>query len=210
MPVRFRDRSRRPGRRDAYRDPANVILVVCEGSVTEKQYVIGFHRSYRKTRVEVKVSDEHGVPRTLVEVAKRLKLEAEERARRERDEFLKYDAVWCMFDIDEHPHVSDAKQMAIDNDIKLAISNPCFELWLLLHFRESPGANHRHDLQRMLRQFIPGYDKRIACEGFLRHWTDAERRAIGLDQLAESIGDPGRNPSTGVYKLLQTIVGFPE
>jgi hypothetical protein len=34
--------------------------------------------------------------------------------------------------------------MATDTENRLAISNPCFELWLLLHHRDCPGELHRH------------------------------------------------------------------
>ena len=36
--------------------------------------------------------------------------------------------VWCVFDIDEHPKVLEASQQAMDNGLKVAISNRCFEL----------------------------------------------------------------------------------
>ena len=58
------------------------------------------------------------------------------------------------FDVDEHPGISDAKQMARASGIKLAISNPCFELWLLLHFREQPGPQNRHRIQHILKTHV--------------------------------------------------------
>ena len=76
------------------------------------------------------------MPKTLVERAVAMKREAALEAKRKKDENLKYDQVWCVFDIDEHPFVPEAKQQARDNGIEVAISNPCFELWALLHFRD--------------------------------------------------------------------------
>jgi hypothetical protein len=46
------------------------------------------------------------------------------------------DEVWCVFDVDEHPKLAEARDQANANGIQLAVSNPCFELWLLLHFQE--------------------------------------------------------------------------
>ena len=205
MASSFRNRTRRPARRDAFRDPNPVILVVCEGAVTEKQYVKGYQRACRKARVDVEVSNEHGTPKKLVGIAKRLKLEAEARAEKEEDDNLKYDDIWCVFDIDDHPHVAEAKQMANENDIKLAISNPCFELWLLLHFRDCPGTEHRHRIQEMLKERVPDYDKSIDFEAFRPGCKEATRRAAYLNQLADSINEPWRNPTTSVYKLLKAI-----
>ena len=200
-----RDRERRPGRRVAFLDPKPVILVVCEGEVTEKQYIEGFGRRCENARVRVKISNQHGVPRTLVEWAKALKNDAELAARGGRDENLAFDSVWCVFDVDEHPNISDAKQMARDNEIELAISNPCFELWLLLHFRESPGMSHRETVQAVLREHVPEYEKHINIDKFMPHYRDAVKRAISLERLAQQINDPGRNPTTGVHKLLKEI-----
>lgn len=145
------NRNRRPARRAQQIEPRERILVLCEGKNTEPQYVRGFRRWCQNSLVDVVIAGAHGVPLTLVREAKRLMEDARERAKRERDEFLSYDSVWCVFDVDEHPNVPEAVDMACANGIELAISNPCFELWLLLHFRENPGAQHRHTLQAWMK-----------------------------------------------------------
>lgn len=85
--------------------------------------------------VDVKISP-GGVPKTLVERATEMKKAGEREANTKKDEYLRYDEVWCVFDIDDHPKIADARQQARDNGIDLAISNPCFELWVLLHFQD--------------------------------------------------------------------------
>jgi len=65
-----------------------------------------------------------GVPRTLVERAKQLKNEADASADMHRDDNPRYDEVWRVFDVDEHPRVKDAREMARTNGLKLAMSNP--------------------------------------------------------------------------------------
>jgi hypothetical protein len=205
MASRRRERERRAGRRDAFRNRKPLVLVVSEGAVTEPQYILGFQRRYHDSVVKVLISREHGVPMTVVEIAKRHKQDAEDAAKRERDRNLAYDSVWCMFDVDDHPSVSNARQMASANGIELAISNPCIELWLLLHFRDCPGMQHRQTINDMLKDHIPDYDKSIAFEMFEPTWQEAARRARQMDQLAEDISDPGRNPSTGVYRLVEAI-----
>ncbi len=176
-----------------------------QGAVTEIQYIRGYEKSRRRSKLELEIPKEHGVPKTLVDFAKNRKIDAERRARQEGDTYLEYDAVWCVFDVDDHPNVSDAKQLAHANDIKLAISNPCFELWLLLHFRECPGAQHRQKIQTMLKKCVPAYDKSVDFESYRANCRTAIDRARSLDRLAEQINEPGRNPTTTVYKLLQEI-----
>jgi hypothetical protein len=200
-----RKRVRRPARRAATRSPKRRLLLVCEGRVTEPEYFRGFERWVRNSTVEIVFADDHGVPLTLVEQADRRNQQANERATRERDSYLRYDEVWCVFDVDEHPKLNEAVQLAQARGIELAVSNPCFELWLLLHFRESPGARHRHDLQRMLAEFLPKYDKHLDFAMLEAGVPDATRRAKRLDQDAEEEDEPGRSPTTGVYRLADSI-----
>jgi len=179
--------------------------VVCEGRVTEPEYVRGFSRWCRNPLVEVEVAEGHGVPLTLVRIAKARKHASGREARRARDENLSFDEVWCVFDVDEHPALGEAREMARANGIRLAVSNPCFELWLLLHFRESPGARHRHEVQRMVAELIPGYDKHVDLGRLGSGYPEAVRRAARLDEEAEAMDEAGRNPSTGVHRLAESI-----
>lgn len=173
--------------------------------MTEPEYLFAFRDWCRNPRVEVHIPREHGVPLTLVELALSLKSDADARARAERDENLAFDEVWCAHDVDDHPGLNDARQLAASNEIKIAISNPCFELWLLLHFRESPGARHRHDLQGLLAKFIKNYAKHLDPAAVLPGYQMAADRAARLDRDAGDMGEAGRNPTTGVYLLTESI-----
>ena len=47
--------------------------------------------------------------------------------------------VWCVFDRDSHPSYQEAFEMASRNKrIRLCWSNPCIELWFLMHFLKLP------------------------------------------------------------------------
>ncbi len=200
-----RNRERRRARREPYRDSKPIILVVTEGEVTEPEYLRGFANAIKNPRVRIEVVGGAGVPRTIVESARDLKREAEKRSRHEHDDNLRYDEVWCVFDVDDHPNVPGAKQMARDNGLELAVSNPCIELWLWLHFAEQPGMKHRHDLQRMMRQHIPNYDKHVEYSEYADGYEDASIRAGRLEDDAEADNDEGRNPTTGVWRLTKSI-----
>ena len=199
-----RHRERKPGRRSPFRDPKLRILIVCEGEVTEKQYLRGFERTRRAL-----IFKSRSLTNMVFQGLSWRSQSAEEGRRAEGEkrtgQLSDFDAVWCVFDVDEHPNVSEAKTMARDNGVELAISNSCFELWLLLHFRESPRMQDRQRIQSMLKKHVPKYDKRIEFEVFRPHCETAMKRAAQMDQLAEDVTDPGRNPTTGVYKLLKRI-----
>lgn len=202
-----RNRDRQPARRSPWREPKPRILCVCEGAITEPEYLRGFTSHCRNPRVEVVVVPGAGVPRTLVERARERKREAATDAKRQGDENLSFDEVWCVHDIDDHPKIDEARVMARDNGIQLAVSNPCFELWLVLHFRDDPGAQHRDHLARLLGQFLPGYEKHVEFSRFADGYGEAVRRASRLEELAERDGEPGRNPTSGVWRLTESIRG---
>ena len=207
MTSRRRDRDRRPSRRQPFRDPKPTILIVCEGSITEPEYFDGFWRACHNPRITVHVSNDHGVPKTLVGIAKELKNEALNRAKQEGDDNLAFDSVWCVHDVDDHPHLHEAREMAAANGIELAISNPCFELWLLIHFRDSPGMQHRDMIGTMLKQYDPDYDKHVTYSKYSTGYEDAVVRARRMDDSADNCSDAGCNPTTGVYRLTTLIRG---
>ncbi len=206
MSTHRRDRDRSKARRAPFREPKPRILVVCEGKNTEPQYLNGFKNACRNPRVDIEIPKFQGVPKPLVNEAKRLKKKADTAAKKERDDNLKYDAVWAVFDVDVHPHISEAQQMAQASGIELAISNPSIELWLLLHFRASPGMKDRKVLTSLLKSHVEDYDKHV---DYARHYKDGYEKAVtrakALDKLADAANSPGCNPTTGVHKLTESI-----
>jgi hypothetical protein len=200
------NRSRRTARPAPFRDAKKRILVVCEGS-TEKEYVDGYVMSLRNLLVvAVEAVGNAGVPMTVVEMAKELKSSNAEQALVEKDSNVSFDSVWVMFDVDEHPRVDDAKIMARDNGIGVAVSNPCIELWLYLHFANSPGMQDRHRILRLLRDKIPSYDKHVQFQEFVAQVDVAKQRARRLDEEADLDQESGRNPTTSIWKLLEDIL----
>jgi len=192
-------------RRGPSRQPKYRILVVCEGKKTEPGYLKRFQHHVRNPRVHVESLGPAGVPRSVVEAAITGRRVADEDARRQRDENLRWDQVWAVFDIDDHPNVAEAKQLALANDILLAVSNPCFELWAFLHFADQRGHIERTKLRAALQNHLPGYDKELAFARMHAGYDDAVRRAQELDDAAMRADRAGRNPTTGVYLLTEVI-----
>jgi hypothetical protein len=190
-------------RRAPTREPKKRFLIVCEGGITEPFYFKELRHLLRSPLELVVLPG--GTPKTLVERAVQEKNSAEQDARRRKDENLKYDETWCVFDIDEHPFLAEAQQQARDNNISTAISNPCFELWVVLHFQEQRAFIDRHAVQHLCRTHMPRYEKRLPCADLLSRYEDALRRATELEQWHRLRGTAGNNPSTGVHKLAEKI-----
>jgi hypothetical protein len=153
------------------------------------------------------VVDGPGVPKTLVEKAVSHKRAAEKLARQENDDSVLFDEVWCVFDVDDHVKIPDAKQQAKANQISLAISNPCFELWALLHYQSQTAHITRQKLARLLQTHIPGYEKLLPVDDLEPRYPSALKRGMALEKDCERLGEPGKNPSTGVHHLAERIRG---
>jgi hypothetical protein len=191
-------------RRKPSREPRPRILIVCEGRRTEPSYFRALRVQFRAV-VELEVEPGETTPRKLVRRAMAMKQEAEFDARSQGDRFLRYDEVWCVFDIDEHPYLADASQQAQAHGIGLAISNPCFELWALLHFQEQSAFIRGKAARDRLKKHLPDYQKILPFELLEPHYAAAVSRARELDRRCEAAGCPGGNPSTGVYRLTERI-----
>jgi hypothetical protein len=199
--MKQRDRlSRRPPKRD----PKKRFLIVCEGKVTEREYFDHTGHLFRHVILEISPG---GDPKSLVERAIEKKKDSEEKAKKDANEL--YDQIWCVCDVDEHPRLPDARQQARDNKIKMAVSNPCFELWALLHFQDQNAHIGRAKVRALCKEHMPGYHKRLPCELLLPLYSDALRRSTELDRRYTADSREGANPSTGVYKLTEEIRSQP-
>jgi hypothetical protein len=196
-----RDIKRRPPKRE----PKFRILVVCEGRVTEPNYFKKFQHDVKNPRVHIELADETGVPLTVVQIAVGLLSESLRDAKEQRDANLRYDSVWTVFDVDEHPNLSKACALASKEGIEVAISNPCFELWALLHFQDQRAHVERDVVASMLRNHIHDYDKLLPYERLSPQYQAALTRAMALYSEADRHGDCRRNPSTSVHKLTELI-----
>jgi hypothetical protein len=202
---RRRDDDRSLARRAPTRAPLPLLLVVCEGKVTEPQYLRGFRGAQGANTVRLHVETPGGDPRALVERAAELRDEAAGRAARERDGNLAYDAVWCVFDVDDHARLPAARDLAERVGISLAVSNPCFELWLILHFRDHAAHLTSRQAAILLGKHVRDYGKHVRYEDLSNGYGDAVERASTLERRHSAAGTDGGNPSTGVHRLTERI-----
>lgn len=195
-------------RRVATRSPRKTLLVFCEGDRTEPEYLNALRREpavREVAAVDIRVYPGAGgcAPLTLVEMA------IAERKRTD-DEEGEIDEFWCVFDVEwpkNHPHLRQAVAKARDHQIEVAISNPCFELWLILHFQDHTAFLDTAAAERKRRQLDRGTGKGIDASPYMATRTVARQRARALDRRHDGNGTafPGDNPSSGMYRLLDTV-----
>lgn len=176
-----------------------------EGEVTEEVYLLHWWRKNRE-EVSVEIDEFHGPPLPLVERAVHAKTKGEREEKRGRGDA--HDEIWCVFDVDEHPHLDRALQLARENGIKIAVSSPCIELWFQLHFQEQTAYIERGDAQRAVRDNLyPGKaPPKPVLEELDEGYELAKERAQALDKkhLGDETPAPG-NPSSGVWRIVDSI-----
>jgi hypothetical protein len=162
-------------------------------------------RFLKSPLIELEIGGEQKDPKGLVELAKARRDQARRAAKRERDDSLLYDEVWCVFDVDRHTRLPDAVQQADALAINLAISNPCFEIWLLVHFRDQWAyidGDHAHSA---VQTYIPKYGKTVSYSDISGKGGAAIGRAIMMERRAIESGDRIGNPTTGMWRLVSEL-----
>ncbi|MBI3922504.1 MAG: RloB domain-containing protein [Armatimonadetes bacterium] len=175
-----------------------LIIIATEGTVTEKQY-FGI---FRDTRVQVMVLPTEGGLSSPAHVLARLST-----IKREH-ELNSDDQLWVMVDVDRWTPqmLSAVAQNAVKKGFGMAVSNPCFELWLYLHHADVAAATifTSQQMKKELSNLLGGYDHtNLQLERFQPFVDDAVRRADELD-LQPNERWPSRT-STHVYRVMKEI-----
>ena len=117
--------------------------------------------------------------------------------------------MWAVFDRDTHADFDEAVMLYADNDVRVGRSNPCFEVWLILHVedydRPNPSAKVERHLARLRREYDPDRDKCPNCAELVLEIGQAEKRAEVQLERRRRDGAPFGNPSTTVHLLTREI-----
>jgi hypothetical protein len=134
-----------------------------------------------------------------------------------------FDHKWIVIDRDEkrirkgevggwtEEQFEQARADASKNKVDVAYSNPCFEIWVLLHFQYYEEQIDRYDLEKLLEStyhytksklFLPMFNPELQKNASdnatkLMNW----RKGQGLNPATD-------NPSTTVHKLVALLNGF--
>ena len=190
-------------RREAFRD-ARLIVIASEGKDTERIYFKALAKEYTNLRVHVHIlersendqnnsSPEH-VLKQLNDYKSKYDLEAD-------------DELWLVVDKDRWTeamlsHV--ATECSQEVAMHMALSNPCFELWLLLHMEDAASLSPEEQEQWMknrrrsknadpylkvrLRQKMGSYhESSYDALTLIAHIEDAIERARAMDEESQKV-----------------------
>jgi hypothetical protein len=189
---------RRPGfnretnleRRTSIRRERQTILIVTNGVRTEVDYFEAVKKEPWIKAGKVTVKFQAGTPADAVK-----------RAAEIRDDNA-YSQAWAVCDVDEFD-VTEACAIADAQKVELALSVPCFEVWLILHVAEGcPGFNTATQVGKYLKKFVNTWDKTRL------NYTDFQAGVFEAVERAPRLGDPpNANPSTAVWRLIKSLKG---
>ncbi len=212
---RFVPPTRASGNRDA-----KLIIIATEGEFTEKRYLEDLAFLFRRQNIYVKVLDRldsaSDPARVLVELDK---------FRQDYSLRRNYDELWLVVDVDRwgQRKLSEVTSLCEQKLFRYAVSNPCFELWLLLHlksldeypketlqeFRENKRPHAKHERTRLDQELVTllgSYNKSNPdTDKFLEHVETAIDRAKALDVHPEH-----RWPNdlgSRVYLIAEKMIG---
>jgi hypothetical protein len=190
--------------------PKRKFIVVCEGMNTEPNYFRALQQHFKNTLIAIEPigGDPKAVVDRAVKCIETLGL-IKGRRRGKMDSFELLDEVWAVFDRDEHPHFESAINRCLAKNIGIARSNPCFEVWLILHFEDFDKPDDRHEVQKYLQTICPEYDpnsgKTLDCERALGNLHEAETRALRQLDNRKKEGAEFGVPSTTVFQLINKL-----
>lgn len=178
---------------------AMLFVIATEGKETEKQYFENFGSSKVKIEILPAGDDNKSAPEYVLERLNQFK---------DKYDINEDDELWLVLDVDRwgDKKLSLICTEATQKRYYLAISKPCFEVWLCLHLGDLDPEDRTCDhFQDRLKSMLQGYRKNnVNFDDYQPHIQDAIQRGKELD----------KNPSgywpleigTHVYKLVENIV----
>lgn len=174
-----------------------VVLIITEK--TEKIYFENFKKLKRGINVEIR-KDTGSDPITLVKFSNKIKNDYD------------VDRIYCVYDVNstDEDSLIEAQRLASNSGINSCVSNPCFEIWFLLHFDYSTTTLSSYsDVKRELSRYLSDYEKNKNVYGRLQSLQAkaiSHAKQLELHHKRECIASIRRcNPSTQIYMLVEYL-----
>lgn len=190
------------------RKTKKIILIGAEGkNQTERKYFKAFNQvqsEYKIMAGKGNNTDPVGVVEDLLKSAKQEELDLKDG-----------DMLACFIDVDfkngRDQELRAAMKLARQNNVSVFLSNPCFEIWYLLHFRYSTklyGSNE--EVIKELGSYISDYSKSKDVHDLIENKLDdalANTKKLESFHLENGTNDRLKKlPSTEAYKLIEMIL----
>jgi len=190
-------------RKQNNRKPHKVIYIYSEGEKTEPNYFNAIKAELHLKEVDIRVHGcgDHTLPLVNWVIEKKEEV-------KNSDEGTEW---WVVIDKDEHRGFTQAINLAKANDIQVAYSNECFELWFILHFEYLNTAIGRTNYCKKLTELLKiKYEKNNSniYELIKSKESEACRNAENLEKQHNDENTTSlekRDPSTTVHLLVKRL-----
>jgi len=185
-------------RRTGGRRYRSIVVIACEGDVTEPRYFRIIDD--RLPNVQLRVLSSRG-DSSPSGVLKRM------RQQLSKEPLKKEDQAWIVIDRDSWPEeqLSACHDWARGHECHgLALSNPKFELWLLLHFEDGNGIAHAKALDKRLSRFLPSYRKGLTAADLPEGSIASAIERAKMKDIPPVLRWP-ETPGTTVYRLIEAV-----
>ncbi|MDE6491069.1 MAG: RloB domain-containing protein, partial [Muribaculaceae bacterium] len=110
----------------------------------------------------------------------------------------KNDKTFLMFDLDVDGMLEHLQGI---QDAVLLVSNPCIELWYLLHFEECHAELTQKACIKKLKRHFEYYAKGTLALGEKQKLSEKTSEAMARAKVLETYN----NPSTTIYKMIELL-----
>ena len=192
----------------ARRDSYDTVLIVCEGEKTEPNYFRELRDDLRLSHfnIEITGSSQGSAPINVVNHALQYHKD--------------YDKTFCVFDQDQHSSYQKAldkirkKENFQKHSVTAITSVPCFEFWLLLHFRmttrqfAAASGSHCELVIKELKEYLPDYRK--GYHGIYQKIKTKLSQALeNAERVASHCAAAGTDlPSTKIHLLVNYLLNL--
>ncbi len=186
------------------KDQQDLFVIVTEGEKTEPIYFKNFRKRNCGLVIEIyntKVTSPIQLVKHSITLIKRKDLDLDNK-----------DKLYVIFDVDENSEedILKAKKLANHHKINICVSNPCFEVWYILHYEYLNSNISRNSVIQKLKKYVPDYEK---SKNIYPYLEGNEGVAIShSNKLLEYHNSMGNSkcvdciPSTNVHFLVEQII----
>jgi hypothetical protein len=183
------------------------VWIVCEGPKTEKKYFESFRsqKEIRYANIEIySISGKNTDPLGIVKYAN-------SHLKEWGVDFRGGDGVWCVFDVDSNKDqiLRESYDLAMRKNVQIALSNPCIELWFLIHYQDQHAGLERDQAKSEFKKFQPRYDGEVNNTSLNPLLPKAIERAKHLNDMHDRAGrklvTTESNPSSQIFRLIEFI-----
>jgi hypothetical protein len=186
------------------------MLIALEDARSARLYFEGYREETRASRLIV-IRHRRSDPMHVVALARAANEERAGLARQDRAD--PFEEVWVVFDTEGPQNAAriqrarEAVEEAGRLGFRTAVSNPCFEYWLLLHFEQTRKHFHNGDaVCRNLEKHIKDYDKSRSVYKATRPLVETAMQYARTLLSNPSDHPCDVHPCTEIFRLMESLL----